>query len=298
VGLKEISERKKLAILCLYKTKVTNAGLKELRCLKNLAILTLDDTKVTDAGLKELKDMKGLTALRLGGTQVSDAGLKELGNLKNLAYLDLLDTKVTDAGMKGLKQLKNLIELDLHYTQVTDVGLKELKDLENLTRLDLIGTNVTAEGAKQLRSAMPGCKIRHLIVPNTPIGLAVFVITGDGGSISVDNSEVVVKSSTIDLVVRKGIDCVPTLLTIMKDDGISFDLFVHCYSCCDQILRAIDSKFIIAWQGGAQVMDNEYGQATRFLPSHPLQDEKEYRTRVVNDIEKKYALTLKQKGKR
>ncbi len=274
-GLKEISELKKLAILCLYNTKVTHAGLKELRGLKNLAVLSLDDTKVTDAGLKELKDLKSLISIGLDGTLVTDAGLKDL------------------------KELKNLTELNLHYTQVTDMGLKELKNLKELIKLDLLGTNVTPEGVKELKRTLPGCKVRHFAVPSTAIGLAVFISDADQSyHVAIDNSEVVVNTSTIDLVVRKGIDCIPTLLTILKDDGISFDLFVRCYSCCDQILKKIDPEFVIAWQGGAGTMDNEHGQMLRFLPSYPSQDEQEYRTRVINDIEKKYAMALKKKGKR
>lgn len=51
---------------------------KELAGLKRLRLLYLRGTKVTDAGLKELAGLKSLQSLDIGSTQETDARVAEL----------------------------------------------------------------------------------------------------------------------------------------------------------------------------------------------------------------------------
>jgi hypothetical protein len=52
--------------------------LKHLAGLKRLTVLNLSDTQVSDAGVKELAALTNLTDLDLRGTKVTAAGVKEL----------------------------------------------------------------------------------------------------------------------------------------------------------------------------------------------------------------------------
>src|SRR5262249_17743040 len=70
---------------------------------KRLTVLRLSNTKVSDAGLAHFKDCKGLIELHLDGTQVGDAGLARLKGFKNLSVIHLRGTRVSDLSpLRGL----------------------------------------------------------------------------------------------------------------------------------------------------------------------------------------------------
>jgi hypothetical protein len=129
-----------------------------------------------------------------------------------------------------------------------------------------------------------------LTVPSTPIGLAVFLsdIDGGAGQVFINNSRVVVNTPTVDAVIRKGLVCIPTLVSIMKDDGVPDDLFIRCYSSCDQILAAINPSLSIVWEGGAR--SEKVGNRRRlrlgfdFIAEDGFAD---FKKEVIADIEKK-----------
>ena len=93
---------RKVQIVDLRNTQVTDAGLAQLKRLTNLKTLGLSWTQVTDAGLVHLEELTGLESLGLSWTRVTDAGLVHLKELPNLDTLWLKNTRVTDAGLVHL----------------------------------------------------------------------------------------------------------------------------------------------------------------------------------------------------
>jgi hypothetical protein len=94
---------KKLKVLILAETRVSDAGLKALTKMP-LEFLVLRSTRVTDAGMKDLAALNQLKWLELDKTRVTDAGLKNLSGLNKLEHLVLYDTPVTDAGVRRLQK--------------------------------------------------------------------------------------------------------------------------------------------------------------------------------------------------
>jgi len=141
---------KKLTLITLTNTKVTDEGMKELALLPELTDLDLTGTEITDVGLREIAKIKTLKYLKLADTRVTDAGLKEIAKLSMLHQLDLGGTKVTDAGMKELAPLQWLFNLGLARTRVTDNGLKDLTKLKRIRGISLDGTGLTEAGLKEL----------------------------------------------------------------------------------------------------------------------------------------------------
>ena len=91
-------------------------GSSEVDNKRELASIRLYETKITDDVLAYLQGLVSLKWLGLGETKITDAGLVHLKGLRNLQYLDLNHTKVTDAGLAHLKGLTNLTKLDLRRT--------------------------------------------------------------------------------------------------------------------------------------------------------------------------------------
>ena len=80
------------------------ATMAQIGRLRRLDILSLDGTTVTDADLAALKDLADLRYLVLSDTNITDAGLVHLAGLLNLATLHVGGTKVTAAGVARLKR--------------------------------------------------------------------------------------------------------------------------------------------------------------------------------------------------
>jgi hypothetical protein len=78
-------------------------GLKELAGLKRLTMLDLKITLVTDAGIKELIGLNSLRQLDLSYTRVTDAGIKDMAQL-NVIQLDVSRTAATNEGEAELKK--------------------------------------------------------------------------------------------------------------------------------------------------------------------------------------------------
>ncbi len=102
-------------------------GSSEVDDKRELASIRLYETKITDDVLAYLQERVSLKWLGLGETKITDAGLVHLKGLRNLQYLDLNHTKVTDAGLPHLKGLTNLEVIDFSSTKVTRDGVKKLQ---------------------------------------------------------------------------------------------------------------------------------------------------------------------------
>jgi hypothetical protein len=104
--------------------------------------------------------------------------------------------------------------------------------------------------------------------------------------ISIDNSQIIVKTTAIKQLVAEGILIVPLILQIMKENDISFDLFTRCYSVCDQVISPKLHGSSIWWTGGCKQRVTESGVIR--LDRGSQIDETDFRKKVIEDIEKKY----------
>jgi hypothetical protein len=155
-----LCELRRLRVLDLNGTGLTDAGVQAVGGFPGLSYLDLGGTRVSDAGLKGLKGLRSLKTLSLHGTRVTDAGLAELAELEALEQLHLAGTGVGDAGLKTVGGLRRLRHLNLSGTRVTDAGLRELVGLAGLHELWLLDCPaVTDEGVAELRKALPDCKV-------------------------------------------------------------------------------------------------------------------------------------------
>jgi len=121
------------------------------------------------------------------------------------------------------------------------------------------------------------------------------IVKIDGNqAITIDNSRVEIRTSAIDRITARGFDSVDLLIIAMKDETISFDAFVRCYSACNQILLKVDDELGILWFGGCKIT-NKDGES-RIAPGWQT-DEQSFRHRVVEDAEKKRSIANKKKVK-
>jgi hypothetical protein len=105
---------------------VTDAGLAALAPLRRLRVLDLYGSAVTDDGLLPLSGMPELEHLHLGRTRLNGRGLVCLAGLQRLRILSVEDTDVDDAAVRHLVALRALRRLALSGTRVTTWGLAEL----------------------------------------------------------------------------------------------------------------------------------------------------------------------------
>ena len=105
-------------------------------------------------------------------------------------------------------------------------------------------------------------------------------------AISSDNSQVVVEAPGIEFVVRKGMRAIPLLIEIMKNDELSFDTFVRCYSSCEQIFRSKDKSIVVKWYGGCDTKET-LDRTWQIIPGGQT-DDKEFRKEVRDDIVRLY----------
>lgn len=112
--LRGISELKQLKRLSLsYARNVDDEALAEIEQLKRLEILHLTGTAVTDRGMPHLAKLKRLKILSLNYALVTDQGLIHLADLKQLQTLDLRQTNVSVRGVDRLRRLLPDCKFDL-----------------------------------------------------------------------------------------------------------------------------------------------------------------------------------------
>lgn len=122
-----LSQLSELVHLNLGRTKpIGDAEVQQLAALKKLRLLALEYTEVTDQGLASLKDMTDLDWLSLYGTKVTDKGLAQLAPLKKLKRLTLHRSAVRGPGLVHLYGLTELRELTLDGT----VSKKDVDELQ------------------------------------------------------------------------------------------------------------------------------------------------------------------------
>ncbi|MEZ5943017.1 MAG: leucine-rich repeat domain-containing protein [Planctomycetaceae bacterium] len=145
-----VAELKRLRVLNLSNTNVSDADLKPLNSLPRLEKLSLTGTKITDAGAMHIAQMKSLTHLDLCDTAITDKAFSQLAALPVLQHLDLARTKLTDESAESFKELTSLTSIKLTETRVGDSVLRNLATLPLLRCVTLGDTAATAKGIDQL----------------------------------------------------------------------------------------------------------------------------------------------------
>jgi hypothetical protein len=155
--LSHVGRLRRLEILDLRSSDVTDAGLGRLGALTRLRQLYLDDTQVTDAGLHHLEGLTNLEVLSLNHTRIDGSGLVSLKRMTGLRTLNLSWTRVGDAGLAHLLGHPKLQLLDISGTDVSDIGLIHLQDLAGLKHLNIAYTarRVSIAGVERLHRALP-----------------------------------------------------------------------------------------------------------------------------------------------
>lgn len=98
-------------------------GMASLVGMKKLKVLQLRDTLITDRGMAHLGGLTDLEEVDLYGARWSDAGIRPLTNAKKLRKLNLLGSHITDDGLDALVQLPALEELVLYRSDLPNTGL-------------------------------------------------------------------------------------------------------------------------------------------------------------------------------
>ncbi|MFP6768392.1 MAG: twin-arginine translocase subunit TatC, partial [Planctomycetaceae bacterium] len=149
--LRRLAGFKKLRVLDLRNSSITDDGLTALVSLTNLQVLNLADTKITNAGLETLAGLKTLKTLLISSPEIDDGAMASITSHSGLEVLNLVGTRISDDGLEKLDRLKTLQSLFLSGNDITDKGLAILvKSSPKLTRLDLAGTRVSDVGISQL----------------------------------------------------------------------------------------------------------------------------------------------------
>ena len=125
--------------------------------------------------------------------------------------------------------------------------------------------------------------------------LADIVVIDGCQKIDSINSQVVVKTAAIAKIVDGGVSNLDVLIAAMRDESISFDAFVRCYSASEQILQKVDPKLCVYWQGGSET--KYAGQETRIFPRGQKVDVKSFRQDVTKDVEAKRLIAIKEMKK-
>jgi Leucine-rich repeat (LRR) protein len=177
--LAEIVKVKRLNVIFLSNTAVTDKGIALLERLPALRNLRISNMPITDDGLKPLGVLKQLKNIDLSNTNVGNATLVTLGTLPQLERINLYMTKVTDDGIDAILPLRNIVWLNLDACQIGDVTIPKLtsfskmtflhlgktkitdhsvdilKEMRQLKELHITETKITNAGAESLAAAMP-----------------------------------------------------------------------------------------------------------------------------------------------
>lgn len=181
-GIASIKDWKKLRILNLHGTKISDTGLEHIAGISTLESLNVGSTLMTDVGLERLTTLPNLKELTMGGNELGDAGLQALRQMPGLTYLDLSGRQGTDknvwtiamseTGLAAVLTLKNLRELrfacvsigvgiegtklgEVSPLTVTPKWLEEMKALPKLEKLKLQGCNRVDDQSVQTLLEMP-----------------------------------------------------------------------------------------------------------------------------------------------
>ena len=151
-GLANFQDNTVLEEVDFFRTRIGDEGLSYIKQCQNMRWMKLRDTMVSDEGMAHLAGMKGLTYLNLDECLfVSDEGIANLKGMQNLLELHLWSTSVRSAGLDVIAGLTSLKKLNLDKVEVTDDDLAKLKALKSLEWLNLSSTSISDAGLAHLQ---------------------------------------------------------------------------------------------------------------------------------------------------
>jgi Leucine-rich repeat (LRR) protein len=95
---------KRLEILDIRGSSITDESAELLGSLETLAHLRLSDTQITNQTIREISRLRGLQSLELRGTAITDECIDNLCGFGTLTGLDIAKTQITADGVSRLKQ--------------------------------------------------------------------------------------------------------------------------------------------------------------------------------------------------
>jgi Leucine-rich repeat (LRR) protein len=135
---------------------LSQADLAALASLRRLKVLSIMNSHLTDQGLTSICKLERLEQLRLDGTRVSRNGLNQLSGLKSLRDLDVQmwaevqPTNVTEELTLDLSHLQGLKRLRLSGLALQEADMAFLPNLRHLEDVILGG------------NSLPGTSLRYL----------------------------------------------------------------------------------------------------------------------------------------
>lgn len=152
-SLKNLLGLKRLKVLDLGGSGISDAGVAILKGISSLEDITLQRTSISDTALEHLKELPNLKRIRCAQTSVMDSGLEHLKDMPNLELLDFQDCNlVTDAGLAHLKGLKKLKNLRVWGPGITNTSLEHIASITSLKALSLADTSINDEGLSHISS--------------------------------------------------------------------------------------------------------------------------------------------------
>lgn len=137
-GLSQLGEDE-LWLLDVRHVPATDSDLRAVTRFRRLEVLLLDGTGVTDAGLDELCAIPSLRVLSLSDTGVTDRGTPAMASSPVLEELLLYGTEVTDDGLAAFAEHPTLMVLDIRKTRVRGDGIRHLTGMPSLRELRVTG---------------------------------------------------------------------------------------------------------------------------------------------------------------
>jgi hypothetical protein len=141
----------------------TDQDVLPVKRFRRICVLNLAGTRITDAGVRCVEGLPELQSLSLWCTNVGDKSMAYLRGLGNLRDLDISQTKVTNSGLVHLKDLPQLESISLGGTAVDDNGLRLLAECRRLKKVNLwareFSHQFTPAGVARFRRSMPNCDV-------------------------------------------------------------------------------------------------------------------------------------------
>ncbi len=140
-----------------YECDVTDRDLPTIAKMRRLRMLSLEGTQISDDVLKHLSGLSDLEEVSLARTRITGKTLGNLRSCPNLVWLSLSGSRIGDESLSALCEVRSLDTLDLSGTEITDRGVKRLAKLPRLRILNISGTRV--KDVEAVRKALPGRRI-------------------------------------------------------------------------------------------------------------------------------------------
>jgi Leucine-rich repeat (LRR) protein len=146
-------------------TDFTDKDLALLQPIKKVSLLSLEGTSISDVGLAMLSESISMEQLVLKNCQVTAEGIRTLAKLPELTSLQLSDIPLDEAALLSVSSLP-LETLAIANCGLQDPGLQFIAGLPDLSHLTLREPLITAAGWGHLGSAL---NLRTMLIADTSL---------------------------------------------------------------------------------------------------------------------------------